>query len=197
MRLIRLGLWWMAVAMVGAWMGCASNDAALTKSGAKPCSLDEIRLGDQITVTFSDLPLPGIPEQKLRVKDDGTLSLPEGMSIQAAGKKIGVVEKEIVALYVPKLFRRLSVTVKPDERLYFVGGEVKTPNRLPYIGEITVMRAIQSAGDFTDFAKRTKVEIHRADGRLEIVDCKKARKNPRLDLPICPGDSIIVPRRTL
>jgi polysaccharide export outer membrane protein len=185
----------MGVVAAALWVGCASNDAMQGKSHGVPCSLDEIRLGDQITVTFPDLPQPGIPEQKLRVKDDGTLSLPEGMSIRAAGKKIGVLEKEIVDLYVPKLFRRLSVTIRPDERLYYVGGEVKTPNRMPYIGEITVLRAIQSAGDFTDFAKRTRVEIHRADGRLEIMDCKKARKNPKLDLPICPGDSIIVPRR--
>jgi len=192
---MRMGIVWMMAAVTASWMGCATTDTAQSKPPVAPCSLDEIRLGDQITVTFSDLPQPGIPEQKVRVKDDGTISLPEGMSIQAAGKKIGVLEKEIVDLYVPRLFRRLSVIIRPDERLYYVGGEVKNPNRMPYIGEITVLRAIQSAGDFTDFAKRTRVEIHRADGRLEIMDAKKARKNPKLDLPICPGDSIIVPRR--
>jgi protein involved in polysaccharide export with SLBB domain len=182
-----------------AWSGCTTGGSG-PRGGAvaaKPCALDELRPGDLVTVTFSDLPPPGIPEQKVRVKEDGTLSLPMNISVQAAPKTIGIVEKEIVALYVPRYYRQLTVTLKTEERFYYVGGEVKLPARQIYLGPTTVLRAIQSCGDFTDFAQRAKVQIHRANGQLEIVDCKKAQKNPKLDLQICPGDAINVPRRVM
>jgi protein involved in polysaccharide export with SLBB domain len=61
---------------------------------------------------------------------------------------------------------------------------------------MTVLKAIQAAGDFTDFGKKSKVEVIRANGHKEKpVDCYKAIKNPKLDLPIFPGDQVIVPRR--
>lgn len=188
-----LGLLVMALGLTGCWTtgsggsGPASNVA---------CSLDELRLGDMVTMTFADVPPPGIAEQKVRVKEDGTLSLPQNLSVLAAGKKIGIVEKEIVALFVPKYYRQLTVTLRTDDRTYSVGGEVKMPGRQGYFGPTTVLRAIQSCGDFTDFAKQTKVQIQRANGTLEIVNCKAARTKPKLDVPICPGDSIHVPRRT-
>jgi len=119
------------------------------------------------------------------------------LSVLAAGRSLGVVEKEIVDLYVPKWYRQLSVTLKTEEKWYSVGGEVKQPGRQAYLGPTTVLRAIQSCGDFTDFAQRKKVELHRANGQREIVDCKKARTNSKYDLPVCPGDAIIVPRRLM
>jgi polysaccharide export outer membrane protein len=196
MKLNRLGGWvWCLLAL--AWAGCATdNPRGLAKPATQPCRLDELRPGDLVTITFSDLPATvSMPEQKVRVKEDGTLSLPMNLSVQAAPKSIGVVEKEIVALYVPKYFVKLTVTLRTEDRWYSVGGEVRQPGRQGYMGPTTVIRAIQSAGDFTDFAKKTAVRIHRADGRLEIIDCKKAIKNPKFDVPICPGDAINVPRR--
>jgi len=181
--------------------GCASDRSEMSGGKAattNPCSLDELRPGDLVTITYSDLPPQAqIPEGKVRVKDDGTLSLPLNLSVLAAGKKIGVLEKEIVALFVPKYYQQLSVTLKTEDRFYSVGGEVKTAGRQVYLGPTTVLRAIQSCGDFTDFARRAKVELHRTTGQVLIVDCNKARKNPKLDLPVCPGDSVIVPRRGL
>ena len=95
----------------------------------------------------------------------------------------------------PGYFKFLTVTVVPKDQFYFVGGEVRSPNRFQYVGTTTVTRAIQSAGDFTDFARKTKVELIRVDGRIETVDCVKAWKNPSLDLQVFPGDTIKVPRR--
>jgi protein involved in polysaccharide export with SLBB domain len=173
------------------WLGCVSHRP---KVEPKPCVVDELRRGDQVTITYSDTPIM-IPEQKTEVKEDGSLTLHMGTNVLAAGKKIRVVEKEIVAIFVPRWYKQLSVTVKSEMRWYSVGGEVKQPGRQNYIGKTTVIRAIQSCGDFTDFANRRKVQIHRMDGQTEVVDWKKAVKDPKLDLEICPGDSIIVPSR--
>ncbi len=194
----------MKLNQVAAWAGCilalvaagCATDGG-DKPGApksQPCQLDELRTGDMVTVTYSDVPPPGIPEQKVRVKDDGTISLPQNLSVVVAGKKIGLVEKEIVE-QLRKFYNQISVSVKTEDRWYSVGGEVKNPGQQIYYGETTVVRAIQARGDFTDYAQRSKVLIHRANGQLEIVNCKKAIRNPKYDVQICPGDAILVPRR--
>ena len=99
-------------------------------------------------------------------------------------------------MYVPGYFRSLTVTVQLKERWFFVRGEVKNPGQKPYLGSMTVLKAISAAGDFTDFANRSHVRLTRADGtRTVTVDCKKALKNFRYDLPVYPGDVIHVSRR--
>ena len=160
------------------------------------CSSDELQAGDLITVTFADLPpANAMPDHKERIKDDGTLSLPFNVSVKAAGKKAGAVQQDIHDRYVPRLYVQLTVTIKTEDRFYSVGGEVKGPGRQVHLGSTTLLKAIQSCGDFTDFANKRRVEIIRANGDRVIIDCNKARKDPRrYDLPICPGDSIHVPR---
>ena len=79
--------------------------------------------------------------------------------------------------------------------LVFVGGEVKREGPNPYLPGMTVLKAIQHAGGFTEFANRKKVRITREDGRQETINCDKAVKNPKFDKPIYPDDRIDVPRR--
>ena len=94
--------------------------------------------------------------------------------------------------------RALTVTLTREELWFYVGGEVRNPNRYIYSGELTVLKAIQTAGGFTEYAKRSKVQVTRANGRKEKpVDCGKALKNPKLDLPIFPGDQVHVDRRPI
>ena len=66
----------------------------------------------------------------------------------------------------------------------------------PYLSEMTVLKAIQTAGDFTDFSRKTQIQVIRANGHKEkLVNYNKALGNPKLDLPIFPGDQVIVPKR--
>ena len=118
-------------------------------------------------------------------------------TFKADGKTPGDLEKEIRARYVPKYFKYMTVTVKQEESTlwYYVDGEVKAPNRQIYTSRITVLKAIASAGGFTDFANKKKVKLTRVDGRTQIVNCVKALDNPSLDLEVYPGDKIYVPRR--
>ena len=156
-------------------------------------SSETLRVGDSIKVIFSDLPFI-LPPFEERVKDDGTITLLQNMTFVAAGKTRGSLEKEIRTRYVPNFFKNLTVTIQPQERFYFVDGEVKMPNRQIYLSRMTVLKAIASCSGFTDFAEKTKVRVIRADGTTQIVNCKKAIKDPRLDLEVFPGDSVIVPR---
>jgi protein involved in polysaccharide export with SLBB domain len=154
-----------------------------------------IRAGEKITITFSDLPPPGIQPHEQRVREDGTITLPFNKTVVAAGKTARQLEEDIRNQYVPQLFKRLTLTVKTDERFFYVGGEVKIAARQPYLGFMTVTRAVQAAGDFTDFANRKKIDLIRATGQKHRINWYKAIENPQLDLEVCPGDQIIVRRR--
>lgn len=185
--------------MEGASATTATPAATGTENAAVPTRADEseiLRIGDALTINFSDLPFVQPPFEE-RVKGDGSITLLQNQTFQAAGKTRGELEREIRARYVPKIFKNLTVTIKPQDRFYFVGGEVKMPARQIYLGPITVTRAIQSCGDFTDFANKKKVKLIHPDGKSETINCVKAIGDPRLDPPVYPGDKIHVPRRFL
>jgi len=152
------------------------------------------RPGDSVTVTFSGVgDAPPIHEE--RIRDDGAITLPLIGSVVALGKTPGELQKDILALYVPKFYQRLVVTVKPLDQVFYVGGEVRQPGRQVWIGEIRVTQAIQAVGGFTDFANKKNVLLMRADGSQVEVNCLKAMKDPKLDPKVRPGDSITVKRR--
>lgn len=149
---------------------------------------------DQVKVTFSGIEPPIQPHEE-RIKEDGNLTLPLIGAIKAEGRTPGELQKAITAAYVPKYYKRLTVTVTTDRRLFYVGGQVRLPGRQEYLGPTTVTKAIQSAGDFTDFAARARVLLTRPNGEQFTVDCVKAARNPALDLRVLPGDKIEVPIR--
>jgi polysaccharide export outer membrane protein len=158
--------------------------------------MDTFCVGDMVTVTFSGVENPIAPHEE-RIKDDGTITLPLIGSVIATGKTPGKLQNEIQGSYVPKYYTRLVVTVKQLDRFFYVGGEVRRPERQLWLGEVTVTQAIQSAGGFTDFADKTKVQVTRADGSTILVNCKQALKRPKLDPKVLPRDSIHVPKRWL
>ena len=158
-------------------------------------SADSLEPGNQITITFSGLstiPVPYI----CRIREDGTISPPYLKNpVTAAGKTIGELESELEQAYVPDIYKTINVTIKTADRFFYVGGEVRQPSRQIFIGRITVTQAIQSAGDFTDFADQRSVRVIRASGEVDIVDCKAALDDPTKDLTVYPGDNIVVERR--
>jgi polysaccharide export outer membrane protein len=151
-----------------------------------------LRVGEKITVTFAGLPPPSLPPHEQRIRADGFITLPYGVKLQAAGKTPGQLEDDILKAYVPSIYVRFTPIVKAEERSFSVGGEVKFPNRQRYEDRTTVLRAIQSAGDFTDFANRKKIELIRANGEKFTVNWYEAKEDQKKDLEVFPGDQIIV-----
>lgn len=150
--------------------------------------------GDMVKVAFSGLS-DTIPPHEERIKEDGTITLPRIDAVKAEGKTTGELQREIHDKYVPDYYKRLTVTVSSDLQVYYVQGQVRTPGRQQYIGTTTVLKAVASAGDFTDFADRKRVVLTRADGKRLVVDCNKAAKDSTFDLPVFPGDKIEVKMR--
>jgi polysaccharide biosynthesis/export protein VpsN len=203
----RLQCWGTVCALVVAGMflaGCHTQSAKKA-SGARPevgtggpGNLEPAvyQVGDTVTVAITDLPTqPPIFEEKVR--EDGTITLLLNQEFKAAGKSTGELEKEIRARYVPKYYVYMTVNVKPKDQtlFYYLDGEVKAPARQTYIERTTVLKAIASAGGFTDFAKKKAVKLTRQDGRKFTINCVKAREDHSLDLEVYPGDKIFVPRK--
>ena len=171
----------------------AAVPAVTNSAGPEP---EVLRVGDSLTIILTDTPTL-IPVFDEKIKEDGTITLTLNQTFKADGMTRGELEKVIRKRYVPDYFKEMTVTVKQQEstRWYYLNGEVRAPARQIYNSRITVLKAIASAGGFTDFANKKKVRLTRVDGRTQIINCRKALTNPALDLEVYPGDTIHVPRR--
>ena len=199
----RLGVLLVATAILS---GCETFESS---SSAPPSAanvsadtggMDILRVNDLVQVFFSgNISAP--KDFNERIKEDGTISppmitTPEDGPVKAEGKTVGELQKILQERY-NKYFRNLTVTVLTESRAFYVDGEVRTPSRQPYSGAITVTKAIAAVGGFTDFAKRSKVRLIRANGEKHTINYDKALRKPELDLPVHPGDQIVVPRRVI
>jgi protein involved in polysaccharide export with SLBB domain len=201
-RLFRGG--WLLLALAGL-AGCATTDT--TPGGPKPASpvaapagemppnIDNLRIGDHVRVEFSGAAVK-IEPVVTAVRDDGTITLPLVTDpIKAVGLNPRQLEANIATNYVPNLFPKLTITVTPEDRYFVVGGQVKSPNSYKYSSGMTVTKAIETAGSYTDFANKKKVRLRRAGATKDIiVNGIKATANPEFDKFVFPGDEIIVPR---
>jgi len=173
----------------------SSNSSAPAPSAGVPDDAARFHVGDTVTVTLSGLPETETPPPHQEpIKEDGTITMPEIGKIMAVGKTAGELQNAIHDAYVPQFYTHLTVAVNIGDRVYYVRGEVKSPDRLMYVGEVTVTKAIASAGDFTDFANRKAVILIRSNGQHIKVNCKKVLKGEAADPQVYPGDQILVPR---
>lgn len=152
-----------------------------------------LRNGDQLQVRL-DTGGPA-PQQTLdmAIDENGEISLPLVGSVKAEGLTPSQLRERVEANYVPRFFVRCNVTVQVGTRFFYVGGEVRGPARYGWNEDVTLLKAINTAGGFTDFANRRKVELVRG-GQRTPIDFDELRRNPTKDVPIQPGDSIWVPR---
>ncbi|MCP4020827.1 MAG: periplasmic polysaccharide biosynthesis/export protein [Desulfobacteraceae bacterium] len=74
-------------------------------------------------------------------------------------------------------------------KTYYVSGEVDKPNAYKYEPGITVIKAITTAGGFSQIAAKGKVQII----RILKTGEKVIYKNVAMDKPILPDDVIVVP----
>jgi polysaccharide export outer membrane protein len=153
-----------------------------------------LQKGDTVTFNFTDTKDPIMPMEDI-VKEDGTVMLMYNQKFEAEGKTIGTLQQEIHDWYVPKYFKYLTVNIKTQERFYYVGGEVRQPNRQIYSGAMDVLKAIDTAGGFTEFARKSKVQVTRSNGEIFFVDCTRALKHPEENKKVFPGDKIQVSKR--
>ena len=155
-------------------------------------STAQLRPGDSLTIT-----LQGVPDASanaVQIDEQGLISLPFIGILPAAGMSTAELSQKIRETYVAKrIYTTVDVSVTVTERYVYVGGEVQRPGRIIWTPDLTVAKAIQSAGGFTLYAKETAVNLVR-DKAAYPIDVKLAQKNPAQDPRLVPGDSLQVAR---
>lgn len=182
----------------GGGMEASAVDAsdAASEGATNATWSDLLRVGDRITVTFAGVSTaPGT--QQYQITGEGYITPPllPAPGVKAVGKTTTELQQELQRLYVPNIFKSITITVRNEERYFFVGGEVRNGGMKPHLTEMTVVKAIQAAGDCTDWANKSAVTVTRVDGTKLTVNYKKAIKNAKYDVAVYPGDRIHVPRR--
>ncbi len=190
-RRISLGL--LIAACAAAMGGCASNPAAATNPVIPAISSTaQLRPGDSLNIA-----LQGVPDASastVQIDDQGMINLPFIGSLQAAGASTAELSQRVRETYISrKIYMTVDVSVSVTERVVYVGGEVQRPGRIVWTPDLTVAKAVQSAGGFTLYAKETAVTLVREKSAYPI-DVKLAQKNPNEDPRLLPGDSLQVPR---
>jgi polysaccharide export outer membrane protein len=181
--------------------GCATPDykevmAAPSADFDGINAVARLHVGDTVTISFDGPPDPVAPHEEI-IKEDGSITLADIGRVKASGKTTGELQDAIHDLYVPHFYKHLTVSIKTGDRVFYVRGEVKAPGRQIYSGQITVTKAITSAGDFTDFAQQRNVILTRANGQRFKLDCVKILNGDAPDPGVYPGDQIEVKRRRL
>ena len=176
----------------------ASAPVAAPASDTNALGPDLLRAGDRIRIVISDIPDATLPTEQ-QIPEDGKLTLPKGVEINLLGKKRTDIEREIQDIYVNqrRIYRRMSVIIERLSLSISIGGEVRTAGPIAYLGDMTVTKVINAAGGFTEYADRTTVIVTRSNRQQVFINVKKALRNPKLDLPIYPGDSVYVKRSIL
>ncbi len=189
----RAQLWISAAVVLGTLVGCttapiktANPQIPVTTSTA------HLRTGDTLTVLLQGVPDP--TTSTVQIDEQGLISLPFIGPVVATGTGTAELSQRIRETYITKKFyRSLEVAVSVTERYIYVGGEVQRPGRVVWSPDLTVAKAIQSAGGFTVYAKETAVGLIRERNAYPI-DVKLAQRNPAEDPRLMPGDSLQVPR---
>jgi protein involved in polysaccharide export with SLBB domain len=178
-----------------AFAGGCGTDGGITATNPQvpvPVSTSQLRVGDSLTIALLGVPDPS--SNSVQIDEQGLISLPFIGAVLAAGASTGELSQRIRETYIAKkIYIVVDVSVNVTERYVYVGGEVQHPSRLPWSPDLTVAKAIQSAGGFTLYAKETAVSLVR-DKSAYTIDVKLAQKNPAQDPRLMPGDSLQVAR---
>ena len=85
---------------------------------------------------------------------------------------------------------KVSVEVS-TYRPFFIDGAVGKSGQYAYVWGMSARSAVATAEGFKDFADRTRVTIYRRMGKVT------AKFSAPLDVPVMPGDTIVVGERWL
>jgi polysaccharide export outer membrane protein len=152
---------------------------------------------DQLSVVFwreKDL------SADVLVRPDGKISLPLLNDIQASGltpEQLRQSVTEAARQYIAD--PNASVVVRQiNSRKVFITGEVARPGEYPLPGPTTVLQLIAIAGGVNEYSDKENIVILRTENGREVAhnfnykDVVK-QKNPRQNIALKPGDTIVVP----
>jgi polysaccharide export outer membrane protein len=135
---------------------------------------------------------------EVTVRPDGKISLPLLDEVQAAGLTPAALRAHLID-ESKRFFGNPSVTVVVNQinsRKAFITGQVVKPGAYSIAAPTTVLQLIAMAGGLKDFADSKNITIVRhQNGQTSSYqfNYKAIRKNPRQNIELKPGDTVVVP----
>ncbi|MEP6699578.1 MAG: polysaccharide biosynthesis/export family protein [Verrucomicrobiota bacterium] len=157
-----------------------------------------LRVGDPVELKISGVPA----EEQAQVNNtysvdtNGSISLPYISKVRAEGQTPAQLAAAIESNYRSgKIYTNPTITIvmQPNARFVNVGGAVRTPSRVPFTEDMTLLTAINAAGGFNDFADQKRVRVLRGND-VKVYDVRQFRKDPSQDLKLRPGDKVEIPQ---
>lgn len=139
--------------------------------------------------------------RKVRVNSSGQISLPLIGAIQAGGKTVAELERDIATALAKDHLRDPQVTVFVEEftsQRVTVEGAVNRPGIFPITGRTTLLQAIALSEGFSDLADEETVVIFRViDGtKMAALFNIRAIRAGQVEDPLVYGDDIVVVERS-
>ena len=157
-----------------------------------------LRVGDPV-----ELKIGGVPqEEQLQVNNtytvdaNGSVNLPYINKVRAEGLTPAQLARAIEESYrAGKVYTNPNITIlmQPSARFVNVGGAVRTPMRVPFTEDMTLLASINAAGGFNDFADQKRVRLLRGS-EAKMYDVRQFRRDPSRDVKLQPGDRVEVPQ---
>ncbi len=198
----------LGVAVIACLSGCASQrtlvepvsaegSTTVTQSGPY-----RLRIGDTIDVGFLT---DGSLNFSGPVTPAGGLSVPLVGEVPAAGRTVSELTTDLESRFGEYLLDA-TVTVVVSaiaEQPVFVIGEVDNPGRIESSGEMTVTRAIASAGGLLSTGRPSSVMVIRTTGvaepeafKVDVTDVLNGT-NMLGDMVLAPNDVVYVPKSVI
>jgi len=157
-----------------------------------------LRIGDPIELKIGGVPQDeqGQVNNTYTVDSTGCVNLPYINKVKADGLTPAQLARVIEDSFrTSKIYTNPTVTIlmQPAARFVNVGGAVRTPSRVPFTEDMTLLTAINAAGGFNDFADQKRVRLLRGN-KAEVFDVRQFRKDPSKDVRLQPGDRVEVPQ---
>jgi len=181
--------------------GAATETATIVKPPVNRGVSDEYQIGEGDVLQVSVWGEPAASVGSVVVRPDGMISMPLIKDVKVAGMTPAEAEKTITEL-LSKQIRAADVTVIVSgihsKKVFFVGGGVKKEGPIPYTYKMTIMQGLSEAGGLTDYAKRKKIYVLRNENGRQYklpfdYDAVLRGEHMELNLPLLPGDTIVVP----
>ncbi|MDW6019109.1 polysaccharide biosynthesis/export family protein [Vibrio plantisponsor] len=166
----------------------AANEQQASSQQANPQvheNLDDYFLGtgDRIEIIVYGEPDMSM---KFKVSKSGVVNFPYIGEVVIAGRTPSAIETEIEERLRGDYLLNPMVTINMESfRLFYIFGEVTSPNGYEFQPRLTVEQAIAIAGGFTDRADRDDISI-RSGATNEVIE------DVELTHPVQPGDTVIV-----
>jgi len=157
-----------------------------------------LRIGDPV-----ELKIGGVPAEDQNqvnniysVDTGGAINLPYIGKVHAEGMTPAQLARSIEENFrTNKIYTNPNITIimQPSARFVNVGGSVRTPSRVQFTEDMTLLAAINAAGGFNDFADQKRVRLLRGN-EAKVYDVRQFRRDPSRDVKLRPGDRVEVPQ---